>query len=83
MDYITTRFEQCCIGIWLVKTDSGNYAVEPVQLGLDSITALAIVLGMEKSSTFVFPATCSLKVAFCTAGRLKEAVQLFRAQQTS
>lgn len=82
-DYVTTRFGQCCVGTWLVKPGSVNYAVELAQLGLDSMSALAIVPGMEKSSTFVFPATCSLKVAFYASGRLKEAVQLLRAQQQS
>ena len=84
MDNITTRFEQCLRRhLRLVKPDSVNYAVELVQLGLDLMTAVAILLDMEKRSTFVFPATCSLRVPSVLAGRMKGAVQLLRERQAS
>jgi acyl carrier protein len=66
----------------LVKPDSVNYAVELVHLGLDSITAVALLLDMEKMFDIRFPEDMLIQDTFRTAGRLKEAVQKLREQQT-
>ncbi len=84
MDDITTRFEQCLLRhLRLVKPDSVNYAVELVQLGLDSMTAVALLLDMEKTFDIRFPDEMLAEATFRTAGALKEAVQLLRERQAS
>jgi len=84
MDNITTRFEQCLRRhLRLVKPDSVNYAVELVQLGLDLMTAVAILLDMEKTFNIRFPDDMLVEGTFRTAGRLKEAVQKLREQKAS
>jgi len=84
MDDITTRFEQCLLRhLRLVKPDSVNYAVELVQLGLDSMTAVALLLDMEKTFDIRFPDEMIGEDTFRTAGALKKAVQLLRERKAS
>jgi acyl carrier protein len=84
MDNITTRFDQCLRRhLCLVKPDSVNYAVELVQLGLDSMTAVAILLDMKKTFDIRFPDGMLVEGTFRTTGRLKGAVQLHRERQAS
>ena len=65
------------------KADSINYDVELAQLGLDSMTAVAVLLDMEKTFNIRFPDDMLVEGTFRTAGRLKEAVQLLRERQAS
>ena len=84
MDNITTRFEQCLRRhLRLVMPDSINYDVELAQLGLDSMTAVAVLLDMEKTFGIRFPDEMLVEGTFRTAGKLKEAVQLLRERQAS
>src|SRR5205814_994285 len=76
MDDITTRFEQCLRRhLRLLKQDSIDYAAELVQLGLDSMTAVALLLDMEKTFDIRFPDDMIAEDTFRTAGGLKKAVQ--------
>jgi acyl carrier protein len=84
MDDITTQFEQCLRRhLRLVKPDSINYDVELVQLGLDSMTAVALLLDMEKTFNIRFPDDMIVEGTFRTARALKKAVQLLRERQPS
>jgi acyl carrier protein len=84
MDNITTRFEQCLRRhLRLVKPDSVNYAVELVHLGLDSMTAVALIREMEKMFDICFPDKVSLKIPSVTAGGLKKAVELLLQRKAS
>jgi acyl carrier protein len=60
-----------------------NYDIELAQLGLDSMTAVAVLLDMEKTFGIRFPDEMLVEGTFRTAGRLKEAVQKLRAEQAS
>ncbi|MGH7984582.1 MAG: phosphopantetheine-binding protein [Candidatus Udaeobacter sp.] len=60
-----------------------NYDIDLAQLGLDSMTAVAVLLDMEKTFGIRFPDDMLVEGTFRTAGRLKEAVQKLRAQQAS
>jgi len=76
MDDITTQFEQCLRRhLRLVKLDSINYDIELAQLGLDSMTAVAVLLDMEKTFNIKFPDEMLVEGTFRTAGNLKKAVQ--------
>jgi acyl carrier protein len=76
MDDITIQFEECLRRhLRLVKPDSVNYTVELVQLGLDLMTAVAILLDMEKTFDIRFPGDVLVEGNFRTAGRLKGAVR--------
>ncbi len=82
MDDITTRFEECLLRhLRLVKADSVNYDVEFVQLGLDSMTAVAVLLDLEKTFAIRFPDEMIAEDTFRTAGALKRAVQLLLERQ--
>jgi acyl carrier protein len=84
MDDITTQFERCLRRhLRLSKPDSIDYEVELAQLGLDSMTAVAVLLDMEKAFGIKFPDDMLVEGTFRTAGRLKEAVQLLRERQAS
>ena len=84
MDDITTQFEQRLRRhLRLVKPDSINYDLELVQLGLDSMTAVALLLDMEKTFDIRFPDDMIVEGTFRTAGALKKAVQLLRERQPS
>ena len=83
-DDITTRFEQCLRRhLRLLKSDSIDYAVELVQLGLDSMTAVALLLDMEKTFAIRFPDEMIAEDTFRAAGTLKKAVQLLLERQAS
>jgi acyl carrier protein len=60
----------------LVKPDSVNYTVELVQLDLDSTTALALLLDMEKMFDIRFPGDMLVEGTLRTAGGPKKAVEL-------
>ena len=82
MDDITTRFEQCLLRhLRLVNADSVNYDVEFVQLGLDSMTAVAVLLDLEKTFAIRFPDEMIAEDTFRAAGALKKAVQLLLERQ--
>ena len=84
MEDITPQFEDCLRRhLRSVKSDSINYDIELAQLGLDSMTAVAVLLDMEKTFGIRFPDDMLVEGTFRTAGRLKEAVQKLREQQSS
>ena len=84
MDDITTQFDQCLRRhLRLAKPDSINYDMELAQLGLDSMTAVAVLLDMEKTFGIRFPDDMLVEGTFRTAGRLKEAVQQLRERKGS
>jgi len=84
MDDITTQFEQCLRRyLRLVKPDSIKYDVELVQLGLDSMTAIALLVDLEKTFNIRFPDDMVVEGTFRTAEALKKAVQLLRERQRS
>jgi acyl carrier protein len=66
-----------------VKPDSINYDVDLMQLGMDSMTAVALLLDMEKTFNIRFPDDMIVEDTFRTAGALKKAVQLLRERQAS
>ena len=57
--------------------------MELAQLGLDSMTAVAVLLDMEKTFKIRFPDDMLVEGTFRTAGNLKEAVQMLRERQGS
>ena len=84
MDDITAQFEEALLRhLRLVKPDSIDYDAELAQLGLDSMTAVAVLLDMEKTFGIRFPDEMLVEGTFRTAGKLKEAVQLLRERQAS
>ncbi|HEY4271563.1 MAG TPA: phosphopantetheine-binding protein [Candidatus Udaeobacter sp.] len=84
MDDISAQFEQCLRRhLRLAKPDSINYDMELAQLGLDSMTAVAVLLDMEKTFGIKFPDDMLVEGTFRTAGRLKEAVQILRERKAS
>ena len=84
MDDITTQFEEALRRhLRSAKTDSINYEVELAQLGLDSMTAVAVLLDMEKTFGIRFPDDMLVEGTFRTAGRLKEAVQKLQERKGS
>jgi acyl carrier protein len=84
MDDITTRFEQCLRRhLRLLKSVSIDYSVELVQLGLDSMTAVALLLEMEKTFAIRFPDDMIGEHTFRTAGALKDAVNLLLERKAS
>jgi len=84
MEDITTRFEECLRRhLRLAKPVSIDYTTELAQLGLDSMTAVALLLDMEKTFGIRFPDDMLVEGTFRTAGGLKDAVQKLRDQQAS
>jgi acyl carrier protein len=84
MDDITAQFEEVLLRhLRLVKQDYVNYDAELAQLGLDSMTAVAVLLDMEKTFGIRFPDEMLVEGTFRTAGKLKEAIQLLRERQAS
>jgi acyl carrier protein len=82
MDDITPRFEECLRRhLRSAKPNPINYEVELVQLGLDSMTAVAVLLDMEKTFGIRFPDEMLVEGTFKTAGKLREAVQLLRERK--
>ena len=83
MDDVTTQFEQCLRRhLRLVKPGSIKYDVELVQFGLDSMTAVALLVDLEKTFNIRFPDDMIVEGTFRTAGALKKAVQLLRERQS-
>jgi acyl carrier protein len=84
MDDITPEFEQCLRRhLRLVKPDSINYDMELAQLGLDSMTAVAVLLDMEKTFGIRFPDDMLVEGTFRTAGKLKTAVERLLERKAS
>ena len=84
MDDITTQFEEVLRRhLRSAMPNSIDYEVELAQLGLDSMTAVAVLLDMEKTFKIRFPDDMLVEGTFRTAGRLKEAVQKLRDEQVS
>ena len=84
MDDITTQFEDVLRRhLRSAKSDPINYDVELAQLGLDSMTAVAVLLDMEKTFKIRFPDDMLVEGTFRTAGKLKEAVQILREKQST
>ena len=84
MDDFSTQFEEVLRRhLRSAKADSIDYNLELVQLGLDSMTAIAVLLDMEKSFSIRFPDDMLVEGTFRTAGRLKDAVRELQAQQAS
>jgi len=84
MDDITTQFEEVLRRhLRSTKPDAINYDTELAQLGLDSMTAVAVLLDMEKTFAIKFPDDMLVEGTFRTAGRLREAIQLLRQRQAS
>ena len=82
MSDITNEFEQCLRRhLRSAKAAPINYDVELAQLGLDSMTAVAVLLDMERTFNIRFPDHMLVEGTFRTAARLKEAVQLLREAQ--
>jgi acyl carrier protein len=84
MNDITTQFEEVLRRhLRSAKAESINYDVELAQLGLDSMTAVAVLLDMEKTFNIRFPDEMLVEGTFRTAGKLKEAVQMLRERQAA
>ena len=84
MEDITTQFEECLRRhLRSANLNAIDYDVELVQLGLDSMTAIAVLLDMEKTFKILFPDEMLVEGTFRTARRLKQAVQKLREQQAS
>ncbi len=84
MDDITTRFEQCLRRhLRLLKSNSIGYTAELAQLGLDSMTAVALLLDVEKTFAIRFPDEMIAEETFRTAGSLIKAVRLLLERQAS
>ena len=82
MDDITTQFEEA-LRRHLRSASAINYDAELAQLGMDSMTAVAVLLDMEKTFGIRFPDEMLVEGTFRTAGRLKESVQLLRERKAS
>jgi acyl carrier protein len=79
MDDITVQFEEALRRhLRSAKPNAINYEIELVQLGLDSMTAVAVLLDMEKTFNIHFPDEMLVEGTFRTAGKLKEAVEMLR-----
>ena len=79
MDDITIQFEECLRRhLRSTKPNAIDYNMELAQLGLDSMTAVAVLLDMEKTFNIRFPDDMIVEDTFHTAGKLKQAVQFLR-----
>ncbi len=84
MDDITNQFEEALRRhLRSAKPAAIDYDTELVQLGLDSMTAVAVLLEMEKTFKIRFPDEMLVEGTFRTAGKLKEAVQMLRERQAA
>ena len=84
MDDITTQFEECLRRhLRSAKADSINYDVELVQLGLDSMTEVALFLDMEKMFDIRFPNDMLVEGTSRTAGGMKKTIELFLQRKAS
>ena len=66
-----------------MKPDSVNYAVALMQLDLDSMTALALLLDVEKMSDIRFPDDMLVEGTLRTAGGPKKSVELLLQREAS
>ncbi|MEO8044952.1 MAG: phosphopantetheine-binding protein [Spartobacteria bacterium] len=80
MDDITTQFEEV-LRRHLRSTKEINYDAELAQLGMDSMTAVAVLLDMEKAFGIRFPDDMLVEGTFRTAGKLREAIQVLRERK--
>lgn len=77
MDDLTGQFERCLRRhLRLLRADSIDYAADLAQLGLDSMTAVALLVDMEKVFAIRFPDEMIAEDTFRTAGSLIKAVRL-------
>lgn len=84
MDNITDQFEEVLRRhLRSTKNDPIDYETELARLGLDSMTAVAILLDMEKTFKIRFPDHMLEEGTFRTAGRLKEAVVQLREEKAA
>ena len=84
MDDITTQFEEVLRRhLRSAKTDSIDYDKELAQFGLYSMTAVALLLDMEKTFQIRFPDDMLVEGTFRTAGRLRDSVQMLREKQAA
>jgi acyl carrier protein len=84
MDDITVQFEEALRRhLRSAKPNAINYETELVQLGLDSMTAVAVLLDMEKTFNIRFPGEMLVEGTFKTAGKLKQAVEMLREKQAA
>ena len=84
MDDITIQFEEALRRhLRSAKPKAIDYDTELAQLGLDSMTAVALLLDMEKTFAIRFPDEMIAEDTFRTAGALKKAVQLLFERQAS
>jgi acyl carrier protein len=84
MEDITAEFEQCLRRH--LRTASSvpiKYDMDLAQLGLDSMTAVAVLLDMEKTFGIRFPDDMLVEGTFRTAGNLKKAVEQLRQQKAT
>ena len=82
MDEITTPFEEV-LRRHLRSTKDINYDMELSKLGMDSMTAVAVLLDMEKAFNIRFPDEMLVEGTFRTAGKLREAIQILRQPKNS
>jgi acyl carrier protein len=76
MDDLTTRFEDCLRRhLRLLKSNTIDYSAELAQLGLDSMTAVALLLEIEQVFSIRFPDDMIGEHTFRTAGALRKAIQ--------
>ena len=84
MDDITVQFEEALRRhLRSAKPHAIDYDIELVQLGLDSMTAVAVLLDMEKTFNIRFPDEMLVEGTFRTAGKLKEVVEMLRERQAA
>jgi acyl carrier protein len=84
MDDLTTKFEEVLHRhLRSTKANAINYGTELSQLGLDSMTAVAVLLDMEKAFNIRFSDDMLVEGTFRTAGKLKEAIQLLLERKQS
>ena len=84
MDDITVQFEEALRRhLRSAKPNAINYETELLQLGLDSMTAVAVLLDMEKTFNIRFPDEMLVEGTFKTAGKLKQAVEMLREKQAA
>lgn len=84
MNDIPIRFDQCLRRhLRLLKSNSIDYRMDLAQLGLDSMTAVSLLMDLEKTFAIRFPDEMIAEETFRTAGALQRAVQLLLERQAS
>jgi acyl carrier protein len=82
MDDTITQFEEV-LRRHLRSTKEIDYDAELSQLGMDSMTAVAVLLDMEKAFNVRFPDEMLVEGTFRTARKLREAIQVLRERKAS